>query len=76
MTTKETIAMLQQQVEEQSATIESLHEIIKDLNQNTSTMQQTIDALNCTIKELTERLGQNSRNSSKPPSSDGYNPRA
>ena len=72
MTTKETIAMLQQQVEEQSATIESLREIIKDLNQNTSTMQQTIDALNCTIKELTERLGQNSRNSSKPPSSDGY----
>ena len=37
---------------------------IKELN-------KTIDRLNQTIKELREQINQNSRNSSKPPSSDG-----
>ena len=35
-------------------------------------MSAKIDALQQTIKELTERVNKNSRNSSKPPSSDGY----
>lgn len=35
-------------------------------------MSAKIDALQQTIKDLTERVNKNSRNSSKPPSSDGY----
>ena len=35
-------------------------------------MAAKIEALQQTIKELTERVNKNSRNSSKPPSSDGY----
>ena len=35
-------------------------------------MSAKIDSLQQTIKELTERVNKNSRNSSKPPSSDGY----
>jgi transposase len=51
---------------EQSETINELRRIIDNLN-------KTIDGLNQTIKELTEKLNKNSRNSSKPPSSDGLN---
>ena len=86
MTKNETIDMLQQQVEEQSETIASLHRIIDALNETIENLQQTnaglnesvdelqktIDSLNQTIKRLTERLGMNSRNSSKPPSSDVF----
>ena len=53
-------------LKEQSKTIAELHQIINNLN-------QTIDKLNQTIKELTEKSNKNSRNSSKPPSSDGLN---
>lgn len=35
-------------------------------------LTQTIEAQNRRIEELLERLNKNSRNSSKPPSSDGY----
>ena len=65
MTQNELIEMLQEKLREQSEVIDALQHIIDGLN-------QTIDELNQTIKELTERLGMNSRNSSKPPSSDGY----
>ena len=47
------------------------------MNQNTelintvAELNQTIDELNQTIKELKEQLNKNSKNSSKPPSSDG-----
>jgi transposase len=54
------------QFEEQSKTILELRQTIDNLN-------KTIDGLNQTIKELTEKLNKNSRNSSKPPSSDGLN---
>jgi len=57
LTSEELINALTQQVRGQAETIKSL--------------QQTIDKLNQTIQELTEKLGRNSRNSSKPPSSDG-----
>jgi len=54
------------QLEEQSKTIIELRQTIYNLN-------KTIDGLNQTIKELNEKLNKNSRNSSKPPSSDGLN---
>jgi len=46
---------------------------VAELNQTVSDMSQTIDELNQTIKELKEQLNKNSKNSSKPPSSDGLN---
>ena len=49
----------------QSEQIEQLTRIISNLT-------QTIDDLNRTIAELQEQLNKNSRNSSMPPSSDGY----
>ena len=49
----------------QTATIASQADTIAE-------MSAKIDALQQTIKELTERVNKNSRNSSKPPSSDGY----
>ena len=59
MSQDELIEMLQKKVQEQAEMIEGLLRIIDGLNQ--------------TIKDLTEKLGKNSRNSSKPPSSDGLN---
>ena len=80
MTSEETIAMLLQQVEEQSEIIANLqqsvsdsNQIIQGLNETIEGLHRNIDELNQTIKGLTERLGLNSRNSSKPPSSDGLN---
>jgi len=49
--------ILLKKIEEQSQTIKELRRTIEELNQ--------------VIKKLTEKLGMNSRNSSKPPSSDG-----
>ena len=37
-----------------------------------SSMQKTIDELTKTIARLEEKLNKNSKNSSKPPSSDGF----
>jgi transposase len=64
LTQNEQIQILQQKLAEQSETIERLNLII-------ISMQLTINELTQTIKELNEKLGKNSRNSSKPPSSDG-----
>jgi len=77
---------LLQQIMEQLEAIASLHRIIDALNETIRNLQQTnadlsttidelnktIDGLTLTIKELKEKLGLNSSNSSKPPSSDGY----
>ena len=41
------------------------------LTKQNSTLTATIAELNQTIKELKEQLNKNSKNSSKPPSSDG-----
>ena len=53
-------------------------EFVRNLmEQNTALIAQvanlsaTVESLNQTIKELQEQLNKNSRNSSKPPSSDG-----
>ena len=69
---------LMQRIEEQAKTIEALRLAIaesnktnKDLTETIAGLHKTIDDLTQTIKELTERLGMNSRNSSKPPASDG-----
>lgn len=49
-----------------------LSEQNEQLTRIISTLTQTIDDLNRTIAELQEQLNKNSRNSSMPPSSDGY----
>ena len=49
-----------------------LTEQVEQLTETVSTLNQTIVELQQTIAELRERLSKNSRNSSKPPSSDGY----
>ena len=46
---------------------------IAELTQLVETLSATIFELQETIRELRRQLGQNSQNSSKPPSSDGYN---
>jgi len=52
----------------------ALNETIKNLQEITiQGMQETIQELQETIKELRHQLDQNSQNSSKPPSSDGFN---
>jgi len=78
LTTEELNKTLLQQLIKQAETIESLHRInsessetIKGLQETINGLHRTIDELNQTIKELMEKLGMNSRNSSKPPSSDG-----
>ena len=51
---------------------ESLLQQIESLNATISAQTQLIAQLNQTIQELKEQLNKNSRNSSKPPSSDGF----
>ena len=62
----ETIAMLRGIIDNLNNTIEESHRINVKLN-------ETIEELSQRIKELTEQIGLNSRNSSKPPSTDGFN---
>jgi len=78
LTSEELIDSLIQQVKEQSETIDNLSRALNDSNQTNKGLretidglQSTIDELNLAIKVLTEKLGMNSRNSSKPPASDG-----
>lgn len=49
-----------------------LTEQVQQLTETVAHLNQTITELNQTIAELRERLNKNSRNSSKPPSTDGY----
>lgn len=49
-----------------------LTEQVAQLTETVARLTQTIEAQNRRIEELLERLNKNSRNSSKPPSSDGY----
>ena len=59
------IEQLNNLIEEQRAAIQSLSD-------SNAKLAATIDELKDTIKELQRQLNQNSNNSSKPPSSDGY----
>ena len=68
----ETISNLQRIIAELNRTIDNLQRTISETNQANSILNQTIDELNLTVKALREKLGMNSQNSSKPPSSDGY----
>lgn len=52
--------------------IESLKSTIQTLENTIKNQNETIENLNQTIKELREQQNKNSKNSSKPPSSDGY----
>jgi transposase len=78
MSPEEIIKALMHQVKEQSETIEALRLGIDEANQSNKNLTETIvglhktiDELTQTIKTRTERLGKNSRNSSKPPATDG-----
>ena len=73
MTKDELIKVLQQELKEQSEANTALHRIIDGLNETVGGLSKTIDELNQRIKELTEQLSMNSRNSSKPPSTDEFN---
>ena len=73
MSSEEIIAMLTQRVEEQSETIETLRHAIDESNQTNRELLETIEVLQKTIQELMEKLGMSSKNSSKPPSTDGFN---
>ena len=71
---------LMQQLQKQTALVEELTKANLSLLEQNGHLVQTIDALNQRIDELTQRIAElteqknkNSKNSSKPPSSDGYN---
>jgi len=70
---RQMIDSLQQTIDDMRQTIADLQQANDGMRQTIDGLQQTIDSLNQTIKELTERLAMNSKNSSKPPSSDGLN---
>ena len=59
-------------IEELRATIQSMSDTIEKLSASNESLTTTIIELQETIKELRRQLDQNSQNSSKPPSSDGY----
>ena len=65
MTDSEMIELLQMQLKTQQQQNEFLQKTIESLNQNIETLTEK-------IADLEEKLNKNSRNSSKPPSSDGY----
>ena len=53
------------------ATIDRMQLMIDQLTETNQNLQKTIENLEATVRELTEKLNKNSKNSSKPPSSDG-----
>ena len=59
-------------MEDRDQLIEELRATIQSLTDENATLTATISELQETIKELRRQLGQNSQNSSRPPSSDGY----
>jgi len=58
-------------INSQAQLIKTLNQKILDQDEIIKNLYEIIDKLNQTIIELTEKLNKNSRNSSKPPSSDG-----
>ena len=71
MTDSEIIELLQMQLKTQQQQNEFLQKTIESLNQNIQSQTETIETLTEKIADLEEKLNKNSRNSSKPPSSDG-----
>ena len=72
MTDSKMIELLQMQLKTQQQQNEFLQKTIESLNQNIQSQTETIEILTEKIADLEEKLNRNSRNSSKPPSSDGY----
>jgi transposase len=85
VTKNEQIAKLEKELKEQKSANDNLYrlienaskessETISNLNETINGLMQTIEELNQRIKELLERLNMNSKNSSKPPSTDENKP--
>jgi uncharacterized phage infection (PIP) family protein YhgE len=62
-----TYELVQQLMEQNSMLIQQNAELTNTVEE----LNSTVETLNQTIKELKEQLNKNSKNSSKPPSSDG-----
>ena len=73
MTDSEIIELLQMQLKTQQQQNEFLQKTIESLNQYIQSQTETIETLTEKIADLGEKLNKNSRNSSKPPSSEGRN---
>ena len=69
--TEEFVRQLMTQVDFLTKQNSTLTATVDSMNQTINELDQTITELNQTIKELKEQLNKNSKNSSKPPSSDG-----
>lgn len=63
------MTLLEKQLTEQN---QQLTETVSTLNQTIASLRQTVAELQQTVAILREQLNKNSRNSSKPPSTDGY----
>lgn len=63
------MTLLEKQLTEQN---QQLTETVSTLNQTIAGLRQTVVELQQTVAILQEQLNKNSRNSSKPPSTDGY----
>ena len=66
-------ASLSEQLENQTKQIERLSEQLEAQIKINERLVATIEDLQLTIKDLKRQLGQNSKNSSKPPSKDDFN---
>lgn len=60
-------------IEQYMAQNAELTALVKTLTESNAALNETIQQLQETIRELQRQLNQNSQNSSKPPSSDGFN---
>ena len=67
-----TITSLHSMIASFEALIDSLKKSLDDLTRTLASKEQLLQEGEAKIKELEARLGKNSQNSSKPPSSDGF----
>ncbi len=67
----DTIARMQLTIAQLTESNQKLQGTVDQLTAFNLKLQETVDSLNETIRELNEKLHKNSKNSSKPPSSDG-----
>jgi transposase len=60
-------------IESLTKQVSDLTALVRTLTESNAALNETIKELQETIRELQRQLNQNSQNSSKPPSSDGFN---
>ena len=72
MTDNQLVQFLLEQLTAMRQENDEMRQINQDLRHTIQTMTITIASLQQTIQDLQDKLGNNSRNSSRPPSSDGY----